>query len=192
MGHRSRVLTPGVDVRFVTRIGPTLFGHPAVVEAGRCPFCGTVAPQHAKIYRQRRIIETVVAAETETFDRPVHGVLWELVPPPHIGCGHSNVLPLPVHSGGAAATTAPAAAAPGTDPAAGRARRMGTLEGQSPERESGHGAGAAGADGAGEAGSTWTTCRVSQATATATNMASPRRSGSMVRPPVASAAKRSR
>lgn len=96
MGYRSRVLTPGADLRFVSRIDPALLRHPAVVEAGRCPYCGTAAPEHARSYRQRRVIETIVAAETETFDRPIHGVVWEVLLPPHVGCGHMNVLPLPV------------------------------------------------------------------------------------------------
>ena len=96
MHPRRRLFTPGVDLRFLARIDADLLRHPMVVEAGRCPFCGASAPTHAMAYRQRRVIETIVAAETETFDRPVHGAVWELFLPPHVGCGHMNILPLPL------------------------------------------------------------------------------------------------
>lgn len=96
MSVRGRVIRPGIDLRFLARVDDTLLRHPAVVDAGRCPFCRTMAPARAATYRQRRVIETIVAAETETFDRPSYGVVWDLLLPPHIGCGHMNVLPLPL------------------------------------------------------------------------------------------------
>jgi hypothetical protein len=89
-------MTPGIDLRFLARVDPDLLRHPMVVEGGRCPFCGCVAPAHAVGHRQRRVIEVIVAAETETFDRPVHGAVLELLLPPFVGCGHMNVLPLPL------------------------------------------------------------------------------------------------
>lgn len=95
MGRRSRFVSTGVDLRFVSQVDPDILRHPMVVEAGRCPFCGTGAPPHATAYRQRRVIETIVAAETETFDRPVHGPVLELLLPPYVACGHMTILPLP-------------------------------------------------------------------------------------------------
>ena len=96
MAWSGRWLDVRADVRFLSSVDPTLLDHPMVREAGCCPLCGTEAPPLARLWRQRRVIETIVAAETETFDRPAFGPAQELRMPPYVGCGHLVWLPLPL------------------------------------------------------------------------------------------------
>ncbi|MEM1417954.1 MAG: hypothetical protein AAGH15_23860 [Myxococcota bacterium] len=86
-------------LRFLASIEPDLHAHPLLQEAGRCPVCGTIANEVATLWRRRRLAEAIIAIETETFSRLVHGLVLELKLPPHVACGHVPTLPLPAWEG---------------------------------------------------------------------------------------------
>ncbi|MEO0321918.1 MAG: hypothetical protein AAF447_03105 [Myxococcota bacterium] len=86
-------------LRFLGSVDADLLTHPLVQGAGRCDRCGALAPDAAVLWRRRRIVELLIAIETETFSRLTHGLVFELTLPPHVICGHVPTLPLPAWEG---------------------------------------------------------------------------------------------
>ncbi len=105
-GHEPPTAHDDIDdleratVRFLGSVDADLLAHPLVQGAGRCERCGAVAPAAAASWRRRRIVELIIAVETETLSRLTHGLVLELTLPPYVICGHVPVLPLPAWEGG--------------------------------------------------------------------------------------------
>lgn len=73
-----------------------LLSAPVVVQSTACATCGRQLDSVEREARIRDASLAILAAETETFDRPEHGDVWMLPLDPFPGCAHVAFVPLPV------------------------------------------------------------------------------------------------